>query len=261
MRKPNRKTLVLALLLLMGAVPAAANDTVFVPSGSYVPFFPRTAAKGAAAEPSVQVPGFWLDRYPVTNRQFLAFVKRQASWRKARVKAVFADARYLRRWPSDLSWGDAAQAEASVTNVSWFAAEAYCEARGQSLPTTDQWEYALADGGRNQAAVQAQTFAWYGTPNASSLPPVTAATENGFGVYGLVGLIWEWTLDFNNAMAGPDTRDGGSKNSGLFCGGGSLEAKDKTDYAAFMRIAMRTGLLASYTTDNLGFRCATEEKP
>ena len=37
-----------------------------------------------------------------------------------------------------------------VTNVSWFAAQAYCEARGARLPTTEEWEYALADSGRDQ---------------------------------------------------------------------------------------------------------------
>jgi formylglycine-generating enzyme len=31
---------------------------------------------------------------------------------------------------------------------------------------------------------------------------------------------------------------------------------DTTDYPAFMRYSMRASLKASYTTDNLGFRCA-----
>ena len=39
-------------------------------------------------------------------------------------------------------------------------------------------------------------------------------------------------------------------------GRGSVGAKDTTDYAAFMRQALRTSLKANNTTTSLGFRCA-----
>jgi len=42
----------------------------------------------------------------------------------------------------------------------------------------------------------------------------------------------------------------------LFSGAGSVGAKDTTDYAAFMRQALRTSLKANNTTTALGFRCA-----
>ena len=71
---------------------------------------------------------------------------------------------------------------------------------------------------------------------------------------GLVGLVWEWTRDFNSMMSGQDLR----ASSVRFCGGSSLGAADPSDYASFMRYAMRESLKAAYTTGNLGFRCASD---
>jgi formylglycine-generating enzyme required for sulfatase activity len=167
------------------------------------------------------------------------------------VKPIFADAHYLAHWPADLvlRTGDS---ERPVTNVSWFAAQAYCEAQGKSLPTTDQWEYALADRGRNASVLRHEILAWYATPGSREIPAVQSATANDYGVRGLNGLVWEWTLDFNSLLSSQDLRSSGSR----FCGGGSIGAADASDYASFMRYAMRASLKAAYSTANLGFRCA-----
>lgn len=234
---------------------------VTVPSGAYEPFYARRAKKNGLdllIPEKIPVKSFQLDRTPVTNADFLAFVTAHPEWRKASIKPIFAEAHYLDHWPSDLSWGDPADARQPVTNVSWFAAQAYCESQGKSLPTTDQWEYALADHGRDAAKVRDRILAWYGVPNGARLPDVDSQTTNGFGVAGLVGVVWEWTEDFSAAMAGPELRNSGDKNKQLFCGGSSLGAKDSSDYAAFMRYSFRVSLKASYTTANLGFRCAKE---
>ena len=41
-----------------------------------------------------------------------------------------------------------------------------------------------------------------------------------------------------------------------FCGGGAQSARDPSDYALFMRYALRRSLQANYCVPNLGFRCA-----
>lgn len=259
----GRVAIVVLALLASGQRASAQSEasdgaTVLLPAGDYVPAFARENAKaGTVAKSSrpVHVDAFRLDRDPVTNRQFLDFVKRHPNWRKSRVKALFADEHYLDRWRSDFEWGAKQGADQPVTSVSWFAAHAYCASRGADVPTTDQWEYALADQGRNQDGVRNATLAWYGRPNPESLPDVGSASANGFGVRGLVGLVWEWTLDFQNVLPGSDARNGG----GQFCGGASFGAKDASDYAAFMRYSFRSSLKASYTTENLGFRCAMQE--
>lgn len=258
----------LPLGLMAAALPArpaetAPPDMALIEGGSYQPFFARkdgpglpTGSPGAAG--TVDVKSFWLDRRPVTNGDYLAFLDRHPEWRKSAVKEVFAEGHYLQRWPSDRSWGDPQAERQPVTGVSWFAAQSYCQAQGKSLPTTDQWEYALADAGRDQAAIRDRLLAWYGLPNSAALPSVDQAEPNGYGVCGLAGLVWEWTLDFSGALAGSELRNSGDRNQGLFCGGGSLGARDASDYATFMRYAFRSSLKATYTTQNLGFRCAKE---
>ena len=142
----------------------------------------------------------------MTNAQFLDFVNAHPQWRKSRIKALFAEDRYLKRWPSDLELADAAASDEPVTNVSWFAAEAYCKARGLRLPTTEQWEYALADDGRGQDTVRARSLEWFAEPNG--VRPVTVGgPPNGFGLRDMVGLVWEWTLDFEAYARTGESRD------------------------------------------------------
>jgi formylglycine-generating enzyme required for sulfatase activity len=58
-------------------------------------------------------------------------------------------------------------------------------------------------------------------------------------------------------VTGESRADGGLERN-LFCGSGSVSAKDREDYAAFMRLGFRSSLGASYTVPNLGFRCAKD---
>ena len=259
-----RARLLIPLLVLMVALAGTgaranlpATQMVRLPAGSYIPFFARESRKSlgsdADAHRPVPLASFRLDTDPVTNEQFLAFVRAHPEWQRSAIRRIFADPQYLAQWKADVALRDASDAKRPVTNISWFAAEAYCEAQGEELPTTDQWEYALADRGADARALKGRILAWYGTPSTAPIAAVETARANGYGVRGLVGLVWEWTLDFNSMMSGADLRAGEEQ----FCGGGSLGALDPSDYASFMRYSMRASLKASYTTKNLGFRCAS----
>lgn len=245
------------------AVVATANPTPMVrlPGGDFMPFFQESAGKGKAplAPAPSRIPAFRLDAFPVTNGQFLDFVRQHAEWRRSRIKPLFADREYLAKWRSDLELSDAGAAAEPVTNVSWFAAEAYCEAQGLRLPTTEQWEYALADQGRKQSEIAQQSLDWFSQPNPKHLSAVGRGEPNGYGVHDLVGLVWEWTLDFSSFMMGTEQRNISSKDDAAFCGSGSIGVSDATDYPAFMRYALRSSLKANYTMENVGFRCEGDE--
>jgi sulfatase modifying factor 1 len=259
------RRVLLSLIALVGLATAAAaaedgaaqDRMVLIPGGRYAPFLKETtrAPSDAAAPRLVEVAAFRMDRHAVTNAEFLGFVTRHPEWRRSRVKPIFADEHYLASWRSDLELADPRDAGRPVTEVSWFAASAYCEAEGAELPSIDQWEYALWDQGRDRDGVRARSLAWYEKPATEKPAPVATAPVNGYGVAGLVGAIWEWTLDFNSVPSGEESRDPGARNSTLFCGGGSLGALDPTDYAAYMRFAVRASLKANFTTGTLGFRC------
>lgn len=226
-----------------------------VKGGAYVPLY------GAdLTVPPVKVNTFLLDVYPVTNAQFLAFVRSNPDWRKTKVKRLFADKRYLIDWKSDLDIGNTARPTAAVTNVSWFAAKKYCECQGKRLPTMDEWEYAaMADEKRADARTRAQynnyILAWYEKANTQN-NPVGSTFKNYWGVYDLHGLVWEWTADFNSVFISGESRKAMQGDSNLFCGSSAVGASDLMNYAAFMRYAFRGSIKANYNIKNLGFRCA-----
>lgn len=204
-------------------------------------------------------------RTPVTNAQFLEFVRAHPQWQRGQVPPLFADAGYLTQWGGPLSLG-AAQPRQPVVRVSWFAAQAYCEAQGARLPTWHEWEWvAAADArvadAREDPAWRQQMLNWYAQTGAGPLAAVAAGTPNLYGVYDVHGLVWEWVEDFGAMMVSGDNREQGDPDLMKFCGTGALTMEQKENYAVLMRIAMLSSLKAAYTTANLGFRCARDGAP
>jgi formylglycine-generating enzyme required for sulfatase activity len=246
--------IVLALVASASASPRGGLDTVRIGPGTYRPAFPASSA-----EREVPVAAFRLDRTPVTNAAYRAFVHARPEWRRDRVKALLADGDYLEHWagPDDLG---TARANAPVVRVSWFAARAFCAWRGGRLPLEKEWELAAqADETRRDASgdagVQERILAWYTELAPATLPDV-GQTKNVWGASDLHGLVWEWIEDFNAALVTADSRNPGRDR---FCGGAAASAKDATAYATFMRLAFRSSLEARFTTASLGFRCAYDE--
>jgi formylglycine-generating enzyme required for sulfatase activity len=133
--------------------------------------------------------------------------------------------------------------------VSWHAAEAYCEARGATLPTIARWEVAAsgnADGTTDAATAQV-ILDWYGRPDPPVVPPIGRSPANAWGVRDMHGLVWEWVLDFNSVFG----------DAARFCGNGASGVRDPADVATGLRFEMRSALRGPYTTANLGFRCAS----
>ena len=77
------------------------------------------------------------------------------------------------------------------------------------------------------------------------------------------GLVWEWVADFNSALVTGESREDGTMESNMFCGGAAALASDrqKLDYAIFMRFAFRSSLEGQSALPHLGFRCARDSSP
>lgn len=210
----------------------------------------------------VEVGRFLLDRRPITNGEFLAFVRAHPEWRRDRVKALFADAGYLSHWASPTALGHDVRAEQPVTRVSWFAARAYCKAHDGRLPGFHEWELAAAADERSQdarkdPAFQQRLLDWYARPNGA-LVDVGRGRPNVHGLYDVHGLVWEWVEDFSSLLVSADSREQGGADKLAFCGAGAATLEQKEGYAMFMRIAFLSALEARFTTRNLGFRCAAD---
>jgi formylglycine-generating enzyme required for sulfatase activity len=251
----------LALALVVagaGAGAAAPGDMARVGPGALQPIY--APASGAT---TVAVGAFALDRLPVTNAEFLRFVVEQPRWRRDRVARVFADEGYLTHWAGPVDLGPDARPDQPVTRVSWFAAKAYCSARGKRLPMEAEWELAAAAGdrsanGADEPGHRERILAWYSRPSTEALAAVGQGAPNFWGIRDLHGLVWEWVLDYNNTLVSSDSRSGKSADRLQFCGTGAFTAGDNQDYAAFMRLAFRSSLEGRYTARTLGFRCARD---
>lgn len=248
----------LLLLLVLPCITLTAQgeqQMAKVKGGVYVPLYGNDIT-------AVRVDDFYLDLYPVTNSDYLAFVKEHAEWKKSLVKGLFADGNYLRNWVSDTDLGEKVVPDAPVTNVSWFAAKSYCECQGKRLPTMDEWEFAaMADetaaDARKKKDYNKYILGWYEAPRTYK-NPVGSTFKNYWGIYDLHGLVWEWTSDFNSVLLSGESRKGNDEDANLFCGAAAVGATDLMNYAAFMRYAFRASIKANYNVQNLGFRCAVD---
>lgn len=244
-----------ALLLLWGAI-AAPTPLVPISGGAYRPLY--------APEPGrelVEVGPFAIEEHPVTVAQFRAFVTANPGWRPGEVAGLQADEGYLKSWRA--TGLPVAGPDRPITEVSWFAARAYCAWLGRRLPTEDEWELvaraseSLRDASEDDAWL-AKILAWYGRPSTEALASVRSRPPNLWGVYDLHELVWEWVEDFNNTLVSSDARESGDDERLRFCGVGAVDARDVRDYANFMRVAWRSSVEGKTTTKNLGFRCAAD---
>lgn len=243
------------------ATPAPTNAVsnkkmVTVPAGPYQPFLKRQINK------PIQVKAFRMDETPVTNAEYLAFVKANPEWRKSKVNPLFADKNYLTHWKSDLEIGPGKynNPNAPVVNVSWFAARAYAKWVGKRLPTVPEWE--RAGNGRpnnlGKKTLIAYILEWYSKPNPAQLPPVKSTYQNQYGLWDMHGLVWEWVFDFNSFVSSGDSRGATADENQLFCAAGSLGVENKEDYAGYLRFSYRGSLKGKYCIPNLGFRCVKD---
>ncbi|SEG49432.1 formylglycine-generating enzyme family protein [Sphingobacterium lactis] len=250
-------TFLIVLFGILSLPPALSQEMVLVKKGSFVPLY------GSADKQPVQVKSFYLDVYPVTNAQYLEFLKQNKAFTKSQIKTIFANKSYLAYWKSDLDYGDA-KPNAPVTNVSWYAAKKYCERMGKRLATVDEWEYAAMSDAKTLDARAKKSYNqyilnWYESPRTYN-NVVGSTFKNYWGVYDMHGLVWEWTADFNSTFLTGESRKDRGDDGNLFCGGASVNASDLMNYAAFMRYAFRGSMKAAYGGRNLGFRCARDYK-
>ena len=211
----------------MAAIPAGTHQRLY----------------GDSRTSMVRIQRFALDRDPVTRGQFDRFANTNRKW----------------------SLGASTSADAAnqpVTGITWYAANAYCEAQGKRLPTSDEWEYAAAASETSRDATHDQRFlsrllALYGARSANARKPVATGFRNVYGVRGMHDRVWEWTSDARpeTGAAHDHSAMKGHKHD-MFCASSAIGAANPSNYPAFMRYAVRAGLDRRSSMQTLGFRCA-----
>lgn len=245
--------------LLISTASIAGGTFVRIPGGEFRSILKYEDSKGLQ-----KVQSFELMKTPVSNQEFLAFVKSNPQWQSENIAPVFAEkGRYLSHWQSPLLLGDKALPNQPVVHVSWFAASAYCESQQARLPTWLEWEFvASADATRRDARKdpdwRESILGWYAKPATAQISEVGSGQANVYGVNDMHGLIWEWVEDYSAMLVSGDNRTQSDPDKAKFCGAGALSMEDRENYAIMMRVAMLSSLEAVNSTSNLGFRCARD---
>ncbi|MDO9320745.1 MAG: formylglycine-generating enzyme family protein [Pseudomonas sp.] len=241
---------------LPGSVLAA--EYRWLPGGEFRSVLPADGKSSAA-----KIRPFWLRTQPISNAEYLAFLRSQRQWQRGAVPGVLAGADYLALWSAPLDFAPL-QANAPVTQVSWHAAQAYCSSEQARLPRWYEWEFAAAADEQQADARQdplwlARILGWYSRPANSPPQAIGLEPANYYGIQDLHGLSWEWVEDFNGLFVSADSRTQDEQKQLEFCGGAALSLGDKTNYAVLIRLALLAAMEANQGGNYLGFRCVREE--
>lgn len=163
-----------------------------------------------------------------------------------------------------------------VVHVSWTDANAFCQWEGSRLPTEAEWEYAargglrgkrypwgdeLTPGGEHRCNIWQGSFPFHNTAadGYAGTAPVRAYHPNGYGLYHVVGNVWEWCADqWATTRPVPGSSRGHPAGPGQGTArvlrGGSYLCHDS--YCNRYRVAARTSNSPDSTSGNTGFRVA-----
>jgi formylglycine-generating enzyme required for sulfatase activity len=189
-------------------------ELVYIPAG---PFLYGSADSDQMAHDDekprriVDMWPYWIGRAPVTNDQFVLFVRATGYKTTAEIEGKgigWAGIRW--DWIESADWQHprgpdsfiASKGDHPVVQVSWRDAQAFCDWAGLALLTEEQWEKAAR--GRD-----GRIWPWGNQPpttehcnfssNVSDTTPVGKHSPEGDSPYGCVdmaGNVWEWTASW-----------------------------------------------------------------
>ena len=217
------------------ALAALEEDMALVPDGDvFLGPIDEVAEDGRLDETAlaegpgriVQVQRFFLDRYPVTNAQYEAFVaaggyEQPALWDPSILPAVLDFVDQTGR-PGPRYWRDGTfppgREDHPVVGVNWYEASAYARWVGKRLPSDAEWVKAASWPVRLSPTMRLQRrYPWgdtmdrtkanvWGSGPGDTVPVQQfAAGVSVGGVYQMTGNVWEW---MRGNYLPPDGSDG-----------------------------------------------------
>ncbi|MBN1915177.1 MAG: SUMF1/EgtB/PvdO family nonheme iron enzyme [Parachlamydiales bacterium] len=232
---------------------------VVIPGGTYE----RGSNKGARDEMplhKIHIQSFALEIYPVTNEQFVRFLQAMGGEKDSNNNDIIRlrDSR-IKKTAGKYSI-ESGYAKHPVVGITWYGATAYAKWVGKRLPTEAEWEIA-ARGSKEEAIYPTGMNIEHNQANffSSDTTPVQSYPPNGYGLYDMVGNVYEWSEDwyaynyYDTSMQEPDQPKGPSQGIYRVLRGGCWKSL-KED----LRCSHRHRNNPGSTNGTYGFRLAAE---
>lgn len=223
--------------------------------------------------------GFWMSQTEITIGAYRKYA--QATRRKMPEELVLAA-------PERFRWQGFPQGDNyPVVFITWEEAIRYCEWAGGRLPTEAEWEYAARAGSAEARYGNLDEIVWYADnsgasklnstelwekassphdfglrlrDNGNDTHPVAEKSPNDFGLYDMLGNVWEHCADWYGEkyyqLNEEKDPKGPSKGEFRIMRGGSWNTRPKG-----VRVSIRSWMLPDHRFSNIGFRCILEEIP
>jgi len=195
-------------------------ELVQIPAGSFL----------MGGDHSIHLKGFLMGKYPVTQKQYKQIMGENPSYFE----------------------GD----DLPVELITWDDAVKFCEkvtqktGRQVTLPSETQWEYAARAGTTTEYFFgddesQLGEYGWYEKNSGAKTHPVGEKKPNPWGLYDLLGDVWEWCQDdwdenYHNLPkdGSPINKDSSKKvvrGGSCFCLAGGSRCGHRYRVTAFLR--------------------------
>ncbi|MDR0311599.1 MAG: formylglycine-generating enzyme family protein [Acidobacteriota bacterium] len=163
------------------------GEMVLIPAGEFIMGSNNKSNEDANAFPEhkVNLPAFWIDKYEVTNEEFMNFSIEKGYTGEGAAKGsdwrIFATIERL---------------NVPVVYITWKDAEEYCKSKGKRLPTEQEWEYAARGPNGNKYPWGNEWEAGRANTNEAGRDAMDIGRFDDvspFGVHDMLGNVQEWT--------------------------------------------------------------------
>jgi iron(II)-dependent oxidoreductase len=159
----------------------------------------------------VSIPAFLMSEIEVPNSLFQTFIEENPEWalgnKSSLIERRLVDAQYLSSWPNGMDQPD--WQALPVTNISFYAAQAFCQWLTTKLPSAyseysarlpfeSEWEWASRGGlvGADYPTGRPSAQDRFFSSDIDGPSPVGGSARNGYGLQDMTGNVWEWCLDW-----------------------------------------------------------------
>jgi len=241
----------LVLLIIISTISIAQQDSSMslVPAGEFLMGNNMRNGLGFSPEHKVKIDSFYIDKYEVTNKEYLKFCKETGH-------------KLPEFWNTELFKSGEDYPNYPVVGVNYGDARKYAEWAGKRLPTEAEWEIAARGGleGKNFPngnKLSQERAKQDGTGWKNLIEPVGSYKPNGYALYDMAGNVWEWTADRHSesyyAESQYENPKGPQKGSNRVIRGGSWHSGKMCK-----KVFYRKGLTSNWCDFAVGFRCVKD---